>query len=136
MAREIRLGAGQSKPEKDHACRQTMHASKSVGSKAMKQVIVRYRVRPEMAAENERLITEVFAQLHKGKPDGLRYASFKLDDGVSFVHVASMESSDGSDPLRDLPAFQAFIKGVRDRCDEPPVTARVDIVGSYRAFGE
>ena len=31
-------------------------------------------------------------QLARDKPAGMRYQSFKLDDGVSFVHVGSSES--------------------------------------------
>jgi hypothetical protein len=99
----------------------------------MKNVIVRYRVKPEMAAENERLIVAVFAQLNERKPAGLRYASFKLDDGVSFIHVASITEGD---PLRDVPAFQEFVAGVKQRCDEPPMTVHGTIVGSYKAFAD
>jgi hypothetical protein len=102
----------------------------------MKKVIVRYRVRPELVAENERLIREVFTQLSKGKPEGLHYAAFKLDDGVSFMHVATVEPAGGVDPLGTLPAFKAFVAGIRERCDEPPTTAHVEIVGAYRAFGD
>jgi len=53
----------------------------------MKQVIVRYRVKPERAAENEELVRAVYAELQETKPAGLRYATFQLDDGVSFVHI-------------------------------------------------
>jgi hypothetical protein len=101
----------------------------------MKNVIVRYRVRPDAAAENERLIAAVFAQLQERKPVGLRYTSFKLDDGVSFVHVASVDSAGGDDPLTSLPAFKAFTAGVKDRCVELPVTVHGTIVGAYHAFG-
>ncbi len=100
----------------------------------MKKVVVRYRTRPERAAENEQLIAAVFAQLQEVKPEGLHYAAFKFPDGVSFMHVATVEAAGGVDPLTSLPAFQAFVAGVRDRCEEPPVTANVEIVGSYRAF--
>jgi len=54
----------------------------------MKRVLVRYRVKPELVEENERLVRDVYAELASADPDGLRYATFKLDDGVSFVHVA------------------------------------------------
>ena len=60
----------------------------------MKRLMVRYKVRAERAAENERYIASVFEQLDRDRPPGLRYASFKLDDGVSFVHIVSFDNAD------------------------------------------
>jgi hypothetical protein len=101
----------------------------------MKRVMVRYKVQADRAAENEGYIRNVFDQLQRNRPPGLRYATFKLADGVSFVHIASHEAADGSDPLRDLPAFKAFTAEVRDRCEDPPVVAELTEVGSYGFFG-
>ena len=56
----------------------------------MKRVMVRYKVKADRATENERYIASVFEQLKREQPPGLRYASFKLGDGVSFVHIASL----------------------------------------------
>ena len=57
----------------------------------MSVTIVRYRTKPERAEENQALIEKVFSELSTDRPAGLRYASFRLADGVSFVHVASVE---------------------------------------------
>lgn len=101
----------------------------------MKRIImVRYKVRADRAAENERYISKVFEQLERDRPGGLRYASFKLGDGVSFVHIVSLEAADGSNPLAELSAFKAFTAGVRDRCEEQPVAVDLNEVGSYRFF--
>jgi hypothetical protein len=70
--------------------------------------MVRYKVKADRAAENESYITRVFEQLKREKPPGLRYASFRLDDGMSFVHIVSLEAADGSNPLGELPAFKAL----------------------------
>ncbi len=102
----------------------------------MKRVMVRYKVKADRAAENENYITKVFEQLRSENPTGIHYASFKLDDGVSFVHIASIDSADGSNPLGDLSAFKAFTGQIKDRCEEPPVAANLMEVGSYRFFGE
>jgi len=98
----------------------------------MSKVMVRYKVKPESAAENERLIRAVYAELERTTPDGLRYATFRLDDGVSFVHVAENDTEDGRSPLRDVEAFREFQQGVAERCAEPPVTAELHEVGSFR----
>jgi len=98
----------------------------------MRRVLVRYRVKPELVEENERLVRDVYAELAGSEPDGLRYATFKLDDGVTFVHVAVHHDDK---PLTRTEAFRRFTAGIRDRCDEPPVTTTLEEVGSYR-FGE
>ncbi|HWO23574.1 MAG TPA: hypothetical protein VNO30_32760 [Kofleriaceae bacterium] len=102
----------------------------------MRRVMVKYKVKPDRAAENEHYIKEVFAQLERDRPAGLRYASFKLEDGLSFIHIASLEAADGSNPLLALAAFQDFTAQIKDRCDEPPVTTTLNEIGSYRLFAE
>ena len=98
----------------------------------MSKVMVRYQVKPERAEENERLIRAVYAELEQTAPEGLRYATFKLDDGVSFVHVASNESEDGQSPLRNVKAFQEFQKEAAERCAEPPLATDLYEIGSFR----
>jgi hypothetical protein len=100
----------------------------------MKRTMVRYKVKADRAAENERYIARVFEQLERERPVGIRYASFKLEDGVSFVHIASHDSTDDRNPLTELSAFKAFAAGVKDRCDEPPVAVEMHEIGSYRFF--
>ena len=101
----------------------------------MKRVMVRYRVKADRAGENVDYITKVFEQLEREQPAGLRYASFRLDDGVSFVHIASIETADGSNPLSSVSAFKAFTEHIKDRCDEPPAAVDLHEVGAYRLFG-
>ena|SRR5882672_2064722 len=102
----------------------------------MKRVLVRYKVKADRAAENENLIARVFEQLKRDRPSGLRYASFKLNDGVSFVHIASIDTADGSNPLGKLSEFKAFTAKIEDRCEEPPVAVDLKAIGSYRFFGD
>jgi hypothetical protein len=98
--------------------------------------MIRYTVKRDRAAENERYIAAVFEELKRESPPGLRYASLKLEDGKSFVHIVSYEVANGSDPLRDLPAFKAFRDEIGDRCENQPVTVALTEVGSYRFFGK
>jgi hypothetical protein len=98
----------------------------------MKRVLVRYRVKRDRLDEHVSYITQVFEQLARERPAGLRYASFRLDDRVSFVHLASIETADGKNPLSGLSAFKAFTERIQDRCDEPPVAVDLHEVGDYR----
>jgi hypothetical protein len=99
----------------------------------VKTVLVRYRVRAEMAAVNESLIRGVFDQLRAVAPAGLSYQAYKLGDGCSFVHWAHIDTSDGSNPLLALDAFQRFQHALRDRCSELPVATDLFPVDSYAA---
>jgi hypothetical protein len=96
----------------------------------MSQVMIRYTVKPEHAEENERLVRAVYEELARTEPSGLRYATFKLDDGVSFVHVAANETG-GETPLRGVSAFREFTKDIVERCVQPPVTSELHEIGSF-----
>jgi hypothetical protein len=98
----------------------------------VRRVMVRYRVKAERAAQNVALVRDVYDELHGSRPDGLRYATFRMDDGVGFVHIA--ETVDGRTPLAEVAAFARFQEGIADRCDEPPVVTELETVGSYRIF--
>jgi hypothetical protein len=100
----------------------------------MNRVIVRYRVKPDRVAENLALVRDVYEELHAAHPDGLRYATFQLDDEVSFVHLAITEEAPG--PLPGFAAFKRFQADIADRCDEPPVVTEVTEVGSYRVASD
>jgi hypothetical protein len=91
--------------------------------------VIRYRTTPESAAENQRLIEAVFAELATVAPDGIRYAAFRLDDGVSFVHVVQLEGEDN--PLGSIGAFQEFQADLGARVAEGPMPADASVVGSY-----
>lgn len=96
----------------------------------MKTVIVRYRVKPGMASENERLCHAVYAELHAQPLAGVCYQTHKLPDGVSFVHLAAYDGP-GENPLVQLPSFKAFVADIRERCDEPPVNQPTEMVGYF-----
>jgi hypothetical protein len=98
----------------------------------MSVTIVRYRTKPESAEENQALIEKVFGELGTDRPAGLRYASFRLADGVSFVHVASVETDDGVNPLTATSAFPDFLRDIGDRLDEGPSASDATVVGSYQ----
>jgi hypothetical protein len=102
----------------------------------MKRIMVRYKVKPEFVAENERDIKRVFEQLAGERPPGVRNASFKLADGVSFMHIVSLETTADRSPLSELPAFNAFTAAVEKRCAEHPVVTNLTEVGSYQIFGD
>jgi hypothetical protein len=105
------------------------------GRSDVSHVLVRYKVKPEQAARNEALVRRVYEELYETAPAGLRYATFVLEDGVSFVHLASIETEDGRSPLLDVAAFRAFQADIGARCAEPPAPVGLREVGSYGFWG-
>jgi hypothetical protein len=102
---------------------------------AMKQTLIRYKTRPDMADKNAELIAAVFAELKSARPEGVRYLSLRLEDD-SFIHFVETDASDGSSAIPGLVAFKAFQSGIRERCAEPPLAQGVTIVGNYRMLSE
>lgn len=94
--------------------------------------IVRYSTAPEHADTNERLVRDVFAELATTRPEGLRYATFRLDDRVSFVHIAVLDGE--GNPLNSSAAFAAFQAGIANRCTDAPAAADAELVSSYQLF--
>jgi len=92
--------------------------------------MVRYKVRPDRADENVALVQAVYQQLDRERPEGLHYATFRLPDGVSFMHVV-FESDQPGRILNELEAFKAFATDIESRCEEPPVATEITVIGSY-----
>lgn len=92
--------------------------------------VITYKTKPESAEENTRLVEAVYAELDKVNPDGIKYATFRLDDGVSFVHVALLDGE--VNPLSTSAAFAEFQADIGSRLAEGPTPSDATIVGSYR----
>jgi len=91
--------------------------------------VIRYRTKTESADENVRLIEAVFAELAEKESLGIRYEVFRLDDGVTFVHVATLDGE--NNPLQSSPAFAAFQSTLGGRLEEGPYPAVATVVGSH-----
>jgi hypothetical protein len=104
------------------------------GGNEMKVTVVRYKVKADRAQENVDLISAVFAELKEKSPPGLSYASFKLDDGVSFLHIAAVGDGVESNPLPQMEAFKRFVADIKERCEEPPVATSASVIGAFNVF--
>ena len=101
----------------------------------MKRTMVRYKVKPEYAEENARLIQKVFEELHAKSPAGVRYLVLRLNDGT-FVHLSMADTADGVSPIPRLEAFGRYQSGIRERCAELPQSSDVTVIGEYGVLGE
>jgi len=92
--------------------------------------VVRYTVKAGLEAENAEMIRAVYRELTEAAPPGFEYATYRLEDGRTFVHVATHDS-DVEFPLRELASFREFRAGLDERCDQPPVVAPAEKLGGY-----
>ena len=95
------------------------------------QTSVRYTARDAACADaNQVLIDAVFGELAELEPEGLSYRVSRSEDGLTFEHVAVVESE--PNPLLALASFQAFSSTVNERVAEAPVVRTAKVVARYR----
>ena len=64
------------------------------------------------------------------EPEHFRYATYVLEDGRTFVHVAEQDT-EATTPLSGLRAFKEFQAELADRCEWGPFVMRAEQVGRY-----
>ncbi|MER8981890.1 hypothetical protein [Mesorhizobium sp. M0870] len=101
----------------------------------MKRHLIRYKTKPERTDENERLVKAVFQELREKSPEGVRYMTWRSDDGT-FVHLVETETEAHADIITGLAAFEAFQSGIRDRLIERPQREEMTVVGHYRLLDQ
>ena len=97
----------------------------------MPSSLIRYRVKPEKIEENQRLIEEVFRELHAKSPKDVRYLVLKLSDGT-FCHLVE----DSSKAVPSLDAFAKFRAGGEERRLEEPQQLEATPIGNYRMLAD
>jgi len=98
----------------------------------MTHTVARYTIKPGLEERNAELVRAVYRELAELSPAGFRYATYRLEDGRTFVHVA--ERDGGADnPLPDLPAFRRFQAGIGERCESGPEVGGAELVGRFGA---
>ena len=82
-------------------------------------VVVRF-TKADRAEENQALIEKVFEELAQRQPEGFTYKVFRLEDGVSFIHVV-IEHEDVADPdsLQRRPGFPGVHRRYRRSLRSP-----------------
>ena len=101
----------------------------------MRRTVARYTVKPGAEERNAELVGAVYRELAELRPEGFSYATYRLHDGRSFVHIAEQES-DADSPLPGLAAFRAFQEGIRDRCEWGPVVGAAEVLGRFGTLSD
>ncbi|WP_432190152.1 hypothetical protein [Streptomyces sp. Tue6028] len=96
----------------------------------MTVVMVRSMVKPEFVDALEEARRKMFTAIERERPEGVRYTSFRLPDGVTYV--AQLELADGVDnPLPAIAEFREFQAGLNDWLAGPPVVEQLEVRGAY-----
>jgi hypothetical protein len=74
----------------------------------MKTVMVQYTAKPEFVETNRSNISNVMAELRRVNDAGIKYSTFILEDGQTFIHFALFRDEDGQKKLNELESFKKF----------------------------
>jgi hypothetical protein len=99
----------------------------------MNVMMIRPTVKTESVDELEVAVEKMFAAIEQAKPEGVRYASCKLADGVTFVVLLALDGGIDN-PLLAVPEFREFQENLRKWIVEPPIPDQLTVLGSYRLF--
>ena len=93
--------------------------------------MVQSKIRAEGVSAVEAGSKKLFAAIDAAQPEGIRYASFLLPDGETFVALLYVD--DGVEfPLAGLPEYRDLLETVEGVRAEPPVVQPWRVIGSYR----
>jgi hypothetical protein len=93
----------------------------------------RANVAAEHASDVEEAVKSLFAAIDRAKPQGVRYSSYLLDGGGTYIIMLEL-LDEGGNPLAGIPEFLAFQGNLKGWLAEPAVVARLTAVGEYRSF--
>ena len=101
----------------------------------MNVLTVRAKLKEEHVAEAEAAVKRMFAAIERERLEGIRYASIKLEDGVTFLALLEVEEG-VENPLLGLPEAREFYDRLPEWYVEPPEVGPGTPIGSYRLFSD
>lgn len=97
----------------------------------MKAVKVQYTVKEEYAETNKRNIEQVMSDLRKLENPGIKYSSYVLNDGKTFVHLGIYSDDEAMSVATNLDSFKKFQMELKESQPEvPPKADDLNLVAS------
>jgi hypothetical protein len=102
----------------------------------MKAVKVQYTVKEDYVETNKRNIEQVMSELRTLNNPGIKYSSFLLDDGKTFVHFGMYTNEETMSIVSNLDSFKKFRQQLKESQPEvPPKAEDLNLVASaYEIF--
>jgi len=101
----------------------------------MSVTVVRATLKEEHVADAEAAVKRMFAAIEREQIEGIRYASIRLEDGVTFVALLELEDGE-ENPLFDLPEAKEFYASLPGWYVGEPEYGPGTVIGSYRVFSD
>lgn len=99
----------------------------------MRLMTVRAKIKTDSIDEIEAAGRTLFSAIDHEQLQGIRYASCRLPDGVTYLNILGLE--DGiANPLPALPEATEFQARLKSWLAEPATSESLTIIGSYRLF--
>jgi hypothetical protein len=96
-------------------------------------MMVRAKINVDSIDEIESAGRKLFSAIEREQLQGIRYASCRLPDGVTYLNLLQLE--DGiQNPLPALPEGKEFGQKLKSWLAEPVTSESLTIIGSYRLF--
>lgn len=99
----------------------------------MSVMLLRAKVKVERVADVEAAVRTMFSAIEQAQPRGVRYASCRLPDGVTFVILLELDEGI-ENPLPAILEFREFQEGLKHWLAEPPLPEQLTVIGSYNLF--
>lgn len=99
----------------------------------MNVMMIRARVKAESVADVEAAVEKMFGAIDAAQPEGVKYASTRLSDGVSVVALLALDDP-ADNPLQAIPEFREFQEHLSEWLDGPPTVEPLTVIGSYGLF--
>ena len=94
--------------------------------------LVEYTVRDRCLHDNLDRVRALCDAVAREALPNFRYVVWRREDGLSFVHVATVEAPGAQAAFHALPEFAAFSRGLAARCQAPPRFTLLAAVGAWR----
>jgi hypothetical protein len=99
----------------------------------MNVIMLRSTFNEASIADVQAALEEVFQALEQARPAGMRYATSRLGDGVTFVALLELDNAEDN-PLQALPEYRELLENLPQWQAGPPDVEPMTIMGSYRLF--
>ncbi len=85
----------------------------------MRNVVVRYEVKPETAEENETDIRKLIKSIKKNARDGFKYVTFKGKENFEFIHIVLISNLENWNHCLNSNEFLEFKQKASTRYVKP-----------------
>jgi hypothetical protein len=99
----------------------------------MNVMMIRANVKPEHVGDIESALKTMFAALEVHQPKGVKYASSRASNGVSFILLLALENP-AENPLGAIPEFKVFQESLKAWLAEPSIPEPLTVIGTYNLF--